>query len=187
MFCPSQKNFGMATLLCRSNHLGVERIFCPHFPKFAWKTFMRQAFSLQLRCSCCGTLYFPLLCWHWIENRIFGTWNFVLNSPTEKEGYARLCKNIVRSQMAQYAGTSAWQIWGFQLTFQLVLSARNLTPSRGRPKAVSLSEDIYAIYVACIIIFILWLCRESHNLVCSTAHIRNIQQTVWKNVLIQTR
>jgi len=27
--------------------------------------------------------------------------------------------------------------------------------------------------VACIISFILWRCRESHNIVCSTAHIRN--------------
>jgi len=34
------------------NYMWVQRIFCPNFSKFAWKTFMRQTFSLQLFCSC---------------------------------------------------------------------------------------------------------------------------------------
>jgi len=77
---------------------------------------------------------------------------------------------------------SASQFWGFPFTFQLVLSARNLRSSWGRPKAAWFSE----IYVACIILFILWLCRESHDTVCSTKHISNMQQTVKQNVFIQT-
>jgi len=34
------------------NFLGVQRIFCPYFPKFVRKTFMRQTFSLQIFFRC---------------------------------------------------------------------------------------------------------------------------------------
>ena len=43
----------------------------------------------------------------------------------------------------------------------------------------------YAIYI-CIILFTLWLCRESHNIVCPTADLCSMQQTVWENAFIQT-
>jgi len=93
----------------------------------------------------------------------------------------RLCKNIVRKQLAQYSWASGSQFWGFPFTLQLLLSERNLRPSWGGPEAAYFSEDVYLIEVACIIIFILWLCRESHNIICSTAHVCNKQ-----HVFIQT-
>jgi len=33
------------------NVLGVQRIFCPNFPKFSRKT-LQQTFSLQIFCNC---------------------------------------------------------------------------------------------------------------------------------------
>jgi len=39
-----------------------------------------QQFSVAV-----GTLYFQLSCYHRLENRKFGTWNFVLNNPTAKQ------------------------------------------------------------------------------------------------------
>jgi len=86
--------------------------------------------------------------------------------------------------MDQYSLTICLTVLRFDVPFaiQLMLFSGNLTPSWGRPKPAS-SEDIY---VACIMLFILWLCRESHNTVCSTAHICDRQKTVWQNVFIQT-
>ena len=86
----------------------------------------------------------------------------------------KLCKNIVRKQLSQYSWASGSQFWGFPFTLQLLLSERNLRSSWGGPKAAYFSEDVYLKDVACIIIFILWLYRESHNIICSTAHICNM-------------
>jgi len=41
-----------------------------------------------------------------------------------------------------------------------------------------------AMYVAGMIFFKRWLCRQSHNVVCSTAQI--CKRIVWQNVFIQT-
>jgi len=57
---------------------GVQRIFCPYFPKFVRKTFMRQTFSLQFLGV--GTLYFPLPSCHRLANRKFVTWNLVFDN-----------------------------------------------------------------------------------------------------------
>jgi len=38
----------------------------------------------------------------------------------------------------------------------------------------------------CGIYIMLGLCRESHHIICSTAHICNMHQTVWQNMFIQT-
>jgi len=59
------------------NLWGVQTIFCPNYPKFARKIFMRQTFSPK--CSVAvGTLYFPLSYCHKLENRKFGTWNLAI-------------------------------------------------------------------------------------------------------------
>ena len=108
--------------------------FCPNFPKFARKTPMRQTlplFSIHIFVLV-GTLYFPLPYWHRLENRKCCVWNLVLYNPTEK--CARLCKNIIRSQLAQLDTLSICLTvlrFGGPFTFQLLLSTRNLTPSWG--------------------------------------------------------
>ena len=101
---------------------------------------------------------------------------FIIN---QLKKYALLCKSFVRSQLAQYSWACTTQFWGFPFIFQLLLSARNLRTSRGRPKVASFSEDIY---VAWNTIFISWPCRESHNIVCSTVHTCNKLQAVAKCV-----
>jgi len=164
------------------NFLGVrrQRIFCLNFSKFAPKNLCEKLYLYKFSVAL-GALYFSLPCCHRFENRIFGTWNWVLNHPTEKK-YDRLCKNIVRSQRAQYSWAPTSQFWGFPFTFQLLLSARNIRPSWGKPKATSFSADICDVYMVCIILFMLWLCRESYKIVYSTALIFNMQQTLAKCV-----
>jgi len=44
---------------------------------------MRHTFSYKFYVAV-GTLCFPLPCCHRLDNRKFGTWNLVLNNPTEK-------------------------------------------------------------------------------------------------------
>jgi len=72
------------------NVLGMQRIFRPNLSKFSLKTFMQQIF-----CSC---WYIPI-CSAMLphDNRRFGIWYLVLN--TQLKNCARLCKNIVRSQL----------------------------------------------------------------------------------------
>ena len=62
-FCLNQlwtilASFSLTWHRCRSRQfLGVQRYFAWISPKFAWKAFMRQIFSLRIFCSC---LYFAL-------------------------------------------------------------------------------------------------------------------------------
>ena len=84
---------------CRSRQfLGITNHILPRFPQIARKkTFMRQTFhkfSVAV-----GTFYIPLPCGRRLENNICGTKNLIFKSPTESK-YAKLCKNIVRSQLA---------------------------------------------------------------------------------------
>jgi len=44
---------------------------------------MQQTFPQKFSVGV-GTLYFLLPCCHSLENGKFGTWNLVLNNPTEK-------------------------------------------------------------------------------------------------------
>jgi len=53
-----------------------------------------------------------------IEKLAFEIWF----NPTKKK-YARLCKNIVRNQLAQYSWASASRFWGLPFAFQLLLLA----------------------------------------------------------------
>jgi len=39
------------------NLLGMQRIYCPYFPKFVRKTFMRQTFSRQIFFRCCCIIF----------------------------------------------------------------------------------------------------------------------------------
>ena len=105
----------------------------------------RQFLGVQ-RKSCPKLLYYVFI-YHvaidWkMENLVLDIWFLII----QLKKYARLCKNIVRSQLAQYYWGSVSKLWGFPFTFQLLLSARNLRPSWGRSNAASFSEDIYVIF-----------------------------------------
>jgi len=114
-----------------------------------------------------------------LENRKFGTSNFVFNKPSEKIRWA-----VQHGQKSAGSVLSAPEHLPHSLEFwrshiPAFLSARNLTPSWGRPEAPSFSEDIH---VECIILFILWL------IICIVTlfNCTYMQQNVWQNLFIQT-
>jgi len=129
--------------------------FAGIFLKFTGKNCMRQTFHLQVSVTF-DTLYFLLPSYLKLEHRKFGAWNLSLNNPTDKNSLA------VQEDCQQPAGSVFLSICltlmlsGVSFTFQLSLSAMNIRPSWGRPKAASFSDDMYV--VACIILFILWPC-----------------------------
>jgi len=57
-----------------------------------------------------GTLYFPLPVLAKIENRTFGTWNLVLDNPTDKRTQG-LIKNIVLDPYHTYESNTIWILW----------------------------------------------------------------------------
>ena len=83
-------------------------------------------------------------------------------------------------------------IWRRSVTSQTAQPSNNdhhtslLAPSWGMPNAASFSDVMYVIYVACIILFVSWLCCKSSNIAHWTVYIWNMQQTAWQNVFIET-
>jgi len=142
-----------------NNFLGVKRVFCPNFPIFARKTFKWQNFPLQIFCSYWYIIYSSTPSRHRLrktENLILEIWFCVTQLKQSTLGCA-VCKDIVNYQLALYFEQPPHRLtllrFGVAFTIQLLLSAINLRPSWGRPKAASFSEDIYVICVACIILF----------------------------------
>jgi len=107
--------------------LRVERYFARIFPNSPEKLLCDKLYPYKFSVAV-GTIYFLLPCCHKLENRKYGTWNYVLKKKQLKK-YAWLCKYFVRSQLAQYSGASASQFRGLHFIVQLLLSARNLRPA----------------------------------------------------------
>ena len=128
---------------------GGAKDILPKFPQICLKNFYATNFLLTNFLHLLVHLYFPLPSCHTLENIAFGTWNLVLNNPTEKVRWA------VQEQYQKQARSVLLNIcltvltFDIPFTFQLLLSARNLIPSWGRSKAASFSENIYVMYVAC--------------------------------------
>jgi len=88
-------------------------------PKFTQTTFMR------IFCSC----WYYIFLYHVATDLKIE--NLVLNNPNEKKK-ARLCKNIVKSQLVLYSWVAASQFWGQGLNFQPQLGPiRNHKPEPG--------------------------------------------------------
>jgi len=106
-------------------------MFFPNFLKFTRKIFLRQAFSLQIFCSCWYILFTStILPQTW--NRKFSTWNGILNNPTEKRLHYVVQVHRQKPWLLTTLSISFIGLrFGFPFTFQLLLSARNLTPSWG--------------------------------------------------------
>jgi len=79
------------------NFLEGVKMFCPNFFR---KPLCNKCSPFKFSVAV-GTLY-SLSSRHGLESRKFGTLNLVLDNPTEKT-YVRLCKKIVRSQLAQHS------------------------------------------------------------------------------------
>jgi len=152
----------------------VQRIFCLSFTKTARKTFMWKTFSMQFSVSV-GTLYFPLLSGHKAENRKFSTWKLVITKLKRTLG-CRLQEYCQKTALAQYFCASASQLW--RLAFH---SHSSSCYQQGTSHLAEVDVKLllslrtqmwYTWYVLYHIIWpILWICRESHNIVCSTAYI----------------
>jgi len=114
------------------NFSGVQRKFYPNFPKFARKTFMRQAFLLQLFCCSCWYIIFSSSMRP--QTRNLNIWIFQnLEYPIEqcRLGCARTLSEA--SWLSTLSiGLTVMRVGGVLFAIQLLLSARNLTPSCGR-------------------------------------------------------
>jgi len=87
-----------STHRCRNRQfLVAQRIFCGNLPEKR----VCDILSLDRLSAAVGAFYFTLPCCHRkIENLVLEVWFLITQL---KKVYVRLCKNIVRSQLAQYS------------------------------------------------------------------------------------
>ena len=162
------------------NALRVPRT-CPNLPeKLLYDQRSPYTFSIAV-----GTLDFPLSCCCRFENWKFGTWNLFLN-PTEKSTLGCVRTFSAASWLRIVSICLTVMRFGVTFTVQLLLSAKSPTPNWDRPEAASFSEDMHAIYVACIVLFILYYdSGMSHITLFVQLHI--YATFVWQNFLSKHR
>jgi len=142
-------------------------------------------FSIQFSVSV-GKLYFPLLSGHKPETRQFDTWNLVITKLKRTLG-CRLQEYCQKTALAQYFWASASQLW--RLAFH---SHSSCCYQQGTSHLAEVDVKLllslrtwmwYTWYVLYQIICpILWPCRETHNIVSSTAHIGSATNSMAKCV-----
>ena len=134
------------------NCLGCKRYFAP------------KAFLPTLSVAV-GRLHFPLQCCHKLENKIFGTWNLVLNKPTKK------CSRLWRT-LSEASWLSILE--HLPHSSEVLHSHSNCCCRKGTSDlpevGLKLLPSLKA-YMWHVSYYLFWLCRESHNIICSTEHI----------------
>jgi len=127
---------------CRRHSFGVAKDILSKFPR---KTFCDKLSPYKCSVAVVSS-YFPIPSCHRLENRKFGTCNVLLNNLTEKStlGCARILSEDSWLSTLEHLPHSSEVCRSF--TFQLLLSARNLTPSWGRPKAVCTRHASCAVF-----------------------------------------